>query len=122
MIVYIQVRDAGPFAVDARDGDPFQVTNDATIPGTQDLKNYLVVKMPDPPGFNSDAPGENEIVQPEYAPGPYADNNTIRRFRRYSIPWRHKFTEQERTAILDPLVSVPLVEGKFTLADIVQKN
>lgn len=121
MIVYIQIRDEGPFADQAKDGDPFQVTNDTTIPGTQDLQNYLVVKMPDPPGFNGDAPSENEIVQPLYGVGPDG-GSVVQRVRKYSIPWRHKFTEEERTAILDPLVSVPLVEGKFTLADIQQKN
>lgn len=135
MLLQILVRDEGSGFLDheGRDGDPLIVHLDSFEPslGVQDKKSFLIVKIPDPPNLESvkAALGESEFAQ-----GPSAEEVVVRRFRKYAVNWRSKFTQDEIDIIEDSNAMLPdgalssggtvtsgVVSGKFTVLDFLRK-
>lgn len=108
MILWIWTRNDATGLLDSeyKDGDILLTKPDsfeASI-GAQEKKSYLIVKIPDPPNYSAVA---EDLVAPEYAPGPTPDQNVIRRACRYTLDWRTRFTANEIAVIEDATQMLP---------------
>lgn len=131
MLIWIWTRNDATGLLDDefRDGDVFMVKPDSfeTSIGSQEKKSWLIVKVPDPANY---AVVESEIVQPEYGLGPTpAEDNPIRRKRKYMLDWRKRFTAEEIAIIEDgnqmlpdsDTVTAGVVHDLFTIKDLSRK-
>ena len=114
MQLMLWVRDEGFTDGDFRDGDIFQVWDDAWIPGNLEKARFLVIQVPN---YGGD---QNELVASEYAPGPGADP-VIRRMRKYRVDYAPKLDTETLAAVKDIESMVEPITGVFTLADISRK-
>lgn len=124
MLVVVWCRNDGiGLPNDFRNGDPMLVFPDSfeASLGTQDKKSYLILKMPDAPGFPASMEG---FFEPEFSGTDEGGNPVRTRARKYTIDWESKFTAEERAIISDytQQLGTGVVDGKFTVADIVAKN
>ena len=135
MLLWIWTRNdaSGLLDDEFRDGDVFHTAPDDFEPsiGNQEKKSFLIIKIPDPPNM---ARVSEDLVRPEYAAGPSADANVIRRQRLYSLDWRPKFALTEIEIIEDPNQMLPdgtllnggtvtsgVVSGVFVIGDLSRK-
>ncbi|MEM8668740.1 MAG: hypothetical protein AAGG48_14565 [Planctomycetota bacterium] len=136
MLLWIWTRndESGLLDDEFRDGDIFQVKPDSfeQFLGNQDVRSYLIVKVPDPPNF---AKFEEQLVEPEYGPGATSgDENVVRRQRKYRLDWRSKFIASEQALIESTSDTLPdgttsgsgtvangVVSELFTIADLIRK-
>lgn len=135
MLIQLLVRHEGSGFLDAegRDGDVLLTKPDTFEMnfGSQDKKSFLILKVPDPPNM---AAVEAALVESEYEVGQSADETVVRRYRKYTLPWRNAFTAEEKVIIDDSNAMLPdgqlssggtvtsgVVSGKFTIADFVRK-
>lgn len=124
MLAWVMVRNEGARAEDCREGDILQVKPDSFQSGlgTQDTMSFLIIKFPDPPGYPADLAAGEFYCRPEYGVVDQGGTIDVIRARGYTIDWATKFTAEERAIIRDPGQSFAVVEGKFSLSDIVAKN
>lgn len=115
MRLMIWVGDEGPTDNDLKDGDIFSVHADSWVPGTEELKKFLVIQTSEYQGT------QDELVEPQYATGPSADEPDIRYMRKYRVDYWKRLTADELVAVRDPNVSVPVMVDRFSLGDIVRK-
>lgn len=113
MRLMIYIGDEGPTDLDFKDGDIWEVKDNAWAPGTLELKRWLIVEMPEYGGDQS------ELTQPEYAVG--SPDPVQRHARKYQVKYWEKLIPEEIAAARDPEVSVPIMTGRFGLFDIVRK-
>lgn len=135
MLLWIWVRndETGLLDDEFKDGDILQTKPDSfeSSIGLQEKKSFLIVKVPDPPNSTKVM---DDLVTPEYTPGPSPDENRIRRKCRYTLDWRTKFTGSEIDVIEDAndllddgttasggTVTSGIVSGLFTLSDFARK-
>ena len=115
MRLMIWVGDEGPTDLDLKDGDIWEVKDNAWVPGALELKKWLVVEVPE---YGGD---KTELVQPEYTTGPSPSEPVQRHARKYFVAYWEKLVPEEVAAVRDPEVSVPIMAGRFGLFDIGRK-
>lgn len=114
MKLMLWVKDEGFTDGEFRDGDIFQVHDDAWEPGAKDKQRFLVVQMPDFAG------NPDELIASEYGVGAGAEPE-IRRMRKYRVDYAAKLDPEELVAAKDQTVTVETIVGRFTLSDIARK-
>lgn len=129
MILYLWTRndETGQLDGEFKDGDVYRAEDDSHVPGTQSLKSWLVIRIPDPPNPSKfmEHMTRSEFGIPE-TPG---DDPTVKRKRIYRVDWRNKFTADEIAIIEDGNQQLPegenvtngIVENLFEANDISRK-
>lgn len=111
----IQIGDEGPLLTDLKDGDIWQVYGDNWTPGTEELKQWLIIQTED---YRYDM---TELTRVEYTIGLSLEMPQVKHAREYYVRYWEKFTPTELLQIRDKTQSFPVVSGKFTLWDIIPK-
>jgi hypothetical protein len=113
MRLLVWIRDEGVLDTNFRDGDIFQSWPDEWTPGSKETQRWLAVQIPE--GLDP-----AELVTSEYAVGP-GEEPVVRRMRKYRLDYAPRLTPEELEAAKDPNVDVPLIEGRYSLVDVVRK-
>lgn len=113
MRLMIWVGDEGPTDLDLKDGDIWGVQPNAWVPGSEELKKWLIVETEEYGGDQS------ELVQPEYQVG--SPEPVIRHARKYYVPYWLKLTPEELAVVRDKTQSFAILAGRFDIWDITRK-
>lgn len=114
MRLMIWVGDEGPTDLDLKDGDIWGVKDNAWVPGTQELKLWLVVEMAEYGGDQS------ELEQPEYAVV-LPDGPVVRHARKYQVRYWEKLTPEQLAVVRDKNQSFAILPAVFDIWDIARK-
>lgn len=114
MILMLQTRTEGVTDDVFKDGDIVRALDDSYVPGTKELMRFFLVKVPDLQTSFA------ELESSEYTVGPM-NEPILRRMRKYRVDYATKLTAEELASVKDINVSVPVMEGRFTLEDIIRK-
>lgn len=97
MRLQIHIGDEGPTDLDLKDGDIEFLHPNSWTPGTEELKKWLIVELPEYGGTQS------ELTEPEWAVG--SPDAVIRRARKYYVPYWLLLTQDDIATVRDPLQS-----------------
>jgi hypothetical protein len=129
-ILYVWRRNDGALARDFRTGDVGFIFPGTMTPGTQDVKSFLVVRIPIPPNAEQ---VKEDWERPE-AETTIDGEQVIARKARYALNFQPSFTEAEMELIntgaglpngptaFGGTVVAGVVEGLFTATDVYPKG
>ena len=115
MIIALRKLSEGPTANDVKAGDIEFYRDDSNPPSVGETTFWLCVRVP---RYSGDA---EELLRNAYEPGPPGEEPRQKHARAYCIPFSEKAKPNELAAWTNPGVNTGIIEGRFTLADIVQK-
>ena len=115
MRIMIWIGDEGPTDLDLKDGDLWAIYSNSWEPGAEELKRWLIVQIEEYGGDQS------ELTKPEYAVGASIEEPVVRCMRKYWIDYAAKLTPKETADVRNKEIAVPVLTGRFGLADIIRK-
>lgn len=117
MRLMIWVGDEGPTDLDLKDGDIWGVRSDTWVPGTMELKKWLILQLPE---YGGD---QDELTAAEYTVGASPDSPVVRHARKYCVRYWEELTPDELAIVRDPNQSFAILNDpdRFDLWDIVRK-
>lgn len=113
MRLMIWLGEEGPTDLDFKDGDVWEVKDNAWVPGLQETKKWLILEMAEYGGDQS------ELIQPEYAVG--APDPVIRHARKYYVAYWEKMDQEELAVVRDKTQVKAIDVGRFDIWDIKRK-